>query len=254
MSSIKVYIQIVLALNASLIFLYSQDIITLKVVKTSVINDFQSVKFVSFSPTTFDSRRTGNQMFDLAALLTMASKTNRIPILPKDIPSAWLDKIFKTDLARMNNSFIYEEKSTFTVIEPGIYVYSPLFDNPNSIENITTSKMLLICGYFQSLKYVTPVENQLRHHLEFKNETIYQVSKFVNNSKSDFFSSFDKVSTIGIHIRRGDFILNWTRGYVVADESYIQQALNHQLNSLPANKYLVFVASDDIKWAKECFK
>lgn len=84
-------------------------------------------------------------------------------------------------------------------------------------------------GYFQSYKYIDPYKEEILKAFGFKWEPLD--------------------NTIGIHVRRGDYLLHPTRHPVVTHE-YLSQAIKIFTDKRYAN---FVVCSDDIQWCKNYF-
>ena len=215
----------------------------------------QSKKYVSICGNTFNGRRTGNMMFVLAALLFVANKTQRIPVLPacKNFNTV---KFLDIKLKFMESAFLYNNTSVTLAERYGSFGYDSQFEKAHSSKKVENAQVLLICGYFQAIKYVAAVEDQVRERLPFKKDITVSVRDFVAEHKMAFFPNSTNVSTIGMHIRRGDFTTGFhqRRGFAVVDESYLKLAINHHMRNSTSKHHLIFVVSDGISWVKKAFE
>ena len=247
----------VIVVFGALIICYSYNFITVDFQLHNLLQKdipkLNKTKFVSVCTVTFNSRRTGNMLFVLAALLYASKLTGRKPIMPESFPYAWINHVFVNDLPRFPNRFIYDPNNSIIVSEskPG-----PAFDEQfrnillnKSLEKVTT---ILICGYFQSYKYVVEVEEELRSYLKFRNSTLKSVDEFMKQT-NDTFNFYH----IGLHVRLTDF--GWAQslknGLAVVDENYINTSLSHVVESIgPSRSFVAFVCSDDINWVQKAIK
>ena len=245
---------VIVVVFGALIICYSYNFVTVDFQFPSFLNSdktkLKKTKFVSVCNVTFNSRRTGNMLFMLAALLYASELTGRKPIMPESFPYAWINHIFVNDLPRFPNGFIYDPNNSIIISEskPG-QVFDEQFRNNllnKSMEKVTT---ILICGYFQSYRYVVEVEEELRSYLKFKNDILRSVDEYMRNETVDT----PNIIYVGVHVRRTDFITsaNSENGRLVVDETYINSTMKYVIESLGASRqFVAFVCSDDINWVR----
>ncbi|ESO03320.1 hypothetical protein HELRODRAFT_173606 [Helobdella robusta] len=212
-------------------------------------------KYVSLGTCVFNSRRTGNLMFSLAALLFVSENTGRIPILPSYMLHGWIDEYFNTSsIKKIPNNFIYDANESIILTERyGPLAYDPIFKNPHANSSIRNIKILLICGYFQNYYYVRNVEKSLKTLFQFHSATKSNVSHFINHHKSLVNKSYQNIKTVGVHVRRTDFLTidNQRQGLTVIDENYVNSTVHFFLNYLVAKGadfIIFFVACQDYAW------
>ena len=209
-------------------------------------------KYVSVCKGTFNSRKTGNMMFMLAALLYVSKHTGRLPIMPQTFPYGWIDHIFVNDLPRFPNEFIYNSNINIVVEdEMAGPSFNEKFKNLHLDDTLKQARIILICGYFQSYRYVADVEEELRHFLIFKENTRKSVNAFIAQETA---SSVSNVSYIGLHVRRTDFIdpKSIRNGLTVVDEKYVNASMTYVIESFePSRSLVAFMCSDDIDWVKK---
>ena len=68
----------------------------------------QTESYVSMCSEDLDARRTGNQLFNFAAMLLVARLTNRTAVLPATLKATWLDATFQVRIRRMADDVIYK--------------------------------------------------------------------------------------------------------------------------------------------------
>ena len=122
--------------------------------------------------------RTGNQIFQLAALIHVSRKTNRRIVFHRKSPVTLVDKYF--DLSPSSRLEKSKVCPCHTVKECcGSMSFDPSFsqqrNNDSTFSNATT---LYIDGYFQSWKYVHGFEGQLRQMLRWRPSIEHEVDKF----------------------------------------------------------------------------
>lgn len=96
-------------------------------------------------------------------------------------------------------------------------------------------------GYWQSYKYLTPVETLLRREFTMKQPTRDQVLNTVKEIASG--------PSVSIHVRRGDYLHN--KYFTTCKMAYYNEAMAYFATIEPATKFYVF--TDDIAWCKEHF-
>jgi hypothetical protein len=94
-------------------------------------------------------------------------------------------------------------------------------------------------GYYQSEKYFLPIEDELRSILTFK--------PHITQCAKDLFPNVDG-TTVGIHIRRGDYV-QLSAFHPPCEPEYYLEAAQHFTDSNPY--FIIF--SDDIDYCKSLF-
>lgn len=109
-----------------------------------------------------------------------------------------------------------------------------------------TSKNIYLKGYFQSEKYFSRFEDEIRKDFEItsplKKETI------------EMLQLIDAQNSVSLHIRRGDYVTNADANAVhgTCDLNYYHKAL--ELIKEKVENPVFFIFSDDIEWAKQNLK
>lgn len=96
-------------------------------------------------------------------------------------------------------------------------------------------------GYWQSHKYLMPVEALLRRQLTMKQPA----REAVLNTLEQIISG----PSVSIHVRRGDYLHN--KYFTTCKMAYYKEAMAHFITTAPNSKFYVF--TDDIAWCKEHF-
>ena len=97
-------------------------------------------------------------------------------------------------------------------------------------------------GYWQSENYFRQYTNNIREDFTFPKEISVQNLKLINQIQSQ--------SSIGIHVRRGDYLLKKNRKILnILDREYYHKAIDILLSKYP--KSFIYIFSDDIIWAKD---
>jgi hypothetical protein len=184
--------------------------------------------------------RLGNQMFQYAALKALSLKTGFECFLPNHLNikpdgaydftnNKWLE--YRLDLLECFNITTSIKENTLTEV-----FQEKDFEFDFNINLISDN--IAIEGYFQSYKYFSDYNQEIRNEFIFKDHTLKKCKNIISQYSNP----------IAIHIRRGDYVNH--PGFWSVTPEYIIQALS--INFGPDTTYLVF--SDDIEWCKNTFE
>jgi len=167
--------------------------------------------------------RLANQMFQYAALVGVAKKTEfdyGLNIIKTDDSYSYffLDELFEINVKPFVGTIKYIYNESYGHFD------SRIFDIPDQTD---------LFGYFQTAKYFEHCEDEI-----FRQFTI-------KKKYEDIASSYG-VNFTSIHIRRGDYVN--TGHYYVCDEEYVKKACEIVCDKT------YFIFSDDIKWCKNNLK
>lgn len=179
--------------------------------------------------------RLGNQLFQLAAVMGIAEENDFEPVLSKAVFNTQLGQIM--DLSKLNTNHHTHPSSRIIVNERKHSVYSktPLVKNEYIYD---------IDGYYQSYLYFKDIEDKIHDTFKIKQEL---VDRIVNRYPSCKFKN-----SIGIHIRRGDYISEENlKTYTQCNSEYYYTALQKIKDKLKNEKYSIIICSDDINWCKQ---
>ena len=120
------------------------------------------------------------------------------------------------------------------------YVIEPHFQYWNGIKSIQTDSYL--SGYWQSEKYFIEFSAEIRDDFSFGLPLSHENSKLA--------SQIDQVSSVSLHIRRGDYIHNPKAAltYELCTLDYYAASIRYITNHVSNPQFFIF--SDDIEWAK----
>ena len=194
------------------------------------------------------TRRLGNLMFNYAALLGIASRNHMDRVLPSSFNPKnifHISGMFAEDIdSVMGIHRTYEERHRRAC------AYDP------GTENLVHFHTRLL-GYYQSWLYFQNVSEQLRREFTFRKEVLDIAEQFHDSihiqewNCRELGSKWQKYIKVGIHVRRGDFLLTKSQkfGYTVADPGYFTRAMTYFTKRHGRVQFVV--CSDDIPWAKE---
>lgn len=192
---------------------------------------------------------TGNQIFIFSAAYSIALKRKKVLLITSLKESSFLknyknaNKFLKIQPMRKIsyfNLFLYlqykfpKNREAFSRIFGVKESHEIVPQNPN-----LTFRTKIVEGYFQDLGWLIEGKTIIKEILSVipESETLRQLSE----TKQGL--------TVGIHVRRGDY-LNLKKTFGVLDIEYYKSCLN-AINTKEIVRTLIF--SDDIKWCHENF-
>jgi hypothetical protein len=103
-----------------------------------------------------------------------------------------------------------------------------------------------LAGYWQSEKYFRKHLETIRSDFVFKNS--------LKNKNLELAIQIDKVNSVSLHIRRGDYVSNKKTNakHGVCNLDYYHAAVNYMSDRVEYPTFFIF--SDDIEWARENLK
>ena len=174
--------------------------------------------------------RTGNQMFQFAAVLGIAHRHNYTAFVKPSFPLLrYFDIPYVTDLNISGTVRLGEAKS-------GGY--------SKSVEHINSSNNYSVDGYFQSWKYFNNIRDTIKKSLKIKQTYFDEAAQFMKRTNIPVYSK------VCVHVRRGDIYSKFAvkQGYSVGGLDFIIRAMNYfRLNFFPVQ----FIAvSEDKDWCR----
>lgn len=161
--------------------------------------------------------RIGNQLWEIAALISLAKKSNRFPAIPTNFE--WRD--------RLNIPYeYYRDVVPDRTVQETQYHYIPGF-----LDGTENCNIVDICGTFQDTRYWEDMQEEIYQMLRPKDA-----------------GDFGKWS-VGVHIRKGDYTNN--KAYVQYDIDYYKSAIRKYFSD---PRYQFFVLSDDYKYIEQHFE
>ena len=174
--------------------------------------------------------RTGNQMFQFAALFGIARRHNYSAFVKPSFPLLrYFDISHVTNLNITGAIRLGEGKS-------GEY--------SKSVENINESHNYSVDGYFQSWKYFNNIREEIRNVFKIKQIYLDEAEQFVERIQIHGYSK------VCVHVRRGDIHSKQAvrQGYSVGGLDFIHNAMNYfTINHSPVQFIIV---SEDKDWCR----
>lgn len=200
--------------------------------------------------------RLGNQLFQYAALKSLALKNSYEVKIPKMSGRSIHGQISPLEKFNINCETLQQTDVKYI---KSIYV-EPDWKRPDyNFFNLPDG--VSIEGYFQSTFYFNEFKDQIKKELTPKDVYLKEGRSYIENLKSEY----PNHQIVSIHIRRGDNLLNNQQGLIDAFkpggvfETYMRKALD--IFEHFQVKFLVFTGgargdennNDDIRWCKEFF-
>ena len=190
--------------------------------------------------------RLGNQMFQYAALFSIAKEHNiNFSICKSDlelykcfnIPTQ-ISSYYNSDFVGthdLDNNIIIDPETIFVTNDEQ---FNKVLDTNFDFNFFNTNHdQKSIFGFFQNYKYFDDVENELRKIFTFK-------INYSRICKSYFNQIFFETETLALHIRRTDYLTSSVLNNLSLE--YYENSLSQFNSSIP-----VLVFSDDIDWCKK---
>jgi len=153
------------------------------------------------------------------------------------------NEVIRVSKIKQENRFLKLAKKGFQLSSKSVIFVEKTLNYIPSIERI---KANYFDGYWQTEKYFTHFENEIRKDFRMKiapNEYYSEMLQLARNTES-----------ISVHFRRGDFANNpeTNQFHGLCDVIYYRKAMEYMKNKL--GNVTFFMISDDIEWVKNEFK
>lgn len=188
--------------------------------------------------------RLGNQLFNFAGVVFVAELTRRQPAVENTDYETRLEEAFQLNVERFDQLC-----PCHTVGEKRLAAYDKDTEREVLMNGSRTfdDKAILVAGFRQSWKYTSAVEQRIRQHLVFRSEIRSFALKFHADNVPPGWNRVGFVR-VGIHVRRGDYLIYSDKGYTVPTVSYFRKAMKYFTDMFDRVQF--FVASDDPLWIK----
>jgi len=170
------------------------------------------------------NRGLGNRLFKVCATLSHAIDNNDLAVFPDLKDDKHAETIFRNLSFGKDKSFVTRKYKWF---KPGF-------------KEIPYNSGTELVGDFQSYKYFQKNENQILHLFE----PSYQTVDYLREK----YSLLTKLQTVGIHVRRGDYVKH-PDSYLPTTLEYVKRARN-----LFDDMHTFVYFSDDIEWCRDNMK
>ncbi|WP_410501913.1 alpha-1,2-fucosyltransferase [Exiguobacterium acetylicum] len=205
----------------------------------------------------------GNQMFQYALYIYLKnegfnsfidSKTNYN--LSKQHNGYELEKVFHIKPKEINEKMIKKyrlnKESLIDKLLKKIAINTTYYKEKREFifdKTILKKKNEYLKGYWQSYKYIEPVENIIKEQFQFKIDDF-----LLNEVNKKTLSNILKTNSISVHVRRGDYYQgnNINKFGNITTLKYYEKAFK-KISTLVENPHY-FIFSDDIEWCKKNLK
>lgn len=200
----------------------------------------------------------GNQMFQWAFARMIEKKTGIKTLLDLSFFEKKYARPYELGLFTLNAKFVEDfwTKLKLNIIWKfrkklngkkflGLKLYSePHFEFDEKLLNV--GPKTYIEGFFQSEKYFSDIEKELRADFQFKPEIDQENQKLLDKINS--------TNSISLHIRRGDYVQKkrYQNVYATCSLDYYKRGVEYIAERF--ENPTLFVFSDDIEWVKENLK
>ncbi|CAF1486054.1 unnamed protein product [Adineta steineri] len=178
--------------------------------------------------------RLGNLLFMFASAYGLSLRHSCQLYINPDI----IDELQTTFETNLTNLLLESQLNDFTSIKK-IYNHCSYIRNPVYSNN---SNSLELDGYWQVHKYFIDHMEQIREQLRFKQSILDRVNNFLDTNINKNIST-----SVGIHIRRGDFLLIRR----VSSDKYIFDAMSHFIAKY--HSVIFVIVSDDKEYCRKTF-
>ena len=175
----------------------------------------------------------GNQMFQYAALKGIANQNGYEYVFPNHNEEIQ-DGLGNTLRIELFDAFnIKHDKLGYLQTSDSNNIQESHFHFDEKLFNTCPDHCCLI-GFFQSPKYFEHIESEIRDDFKFRQEFIDDCQPIIEQ--------FD--NPIGLHIRRGDFLINSANHYNLSLKYY-----KKALDEFDSNRQVI-IFSDDSSWCR----
>jgi hypothetical protein len=175
----------------------------------------------------------GNQMFQYAALKGISRNIGTSCVIPNH-KNVIVDS-FNNQLRIELFDYFEINPDKVGVLNTDNYIQEKKFEFDETFFELSSEEDVSLIGYFQTEKYFSHIEDEIRSDFSFKDEIVSECAEYL-----EFFDN-----PIALHIRRGDYILN-SKNHNNLGLDYYETALS----KFSKNRQVI-IFSDDPSWCKE---
>ncbi|CAF1371880.1 unnamed protein product [Adineta steineri] len=181
------------------------------------------------------SGRLGNRLFMFASAYGLSLKHSCHLYIDSDIIEE-LQTSFEMNLTNLLSKSQLNNFTSITKIENHCsYI-------PDVLHSLNNSYSIELSGFWQVHKYFLDYMEQIKQQLRFKQSILDRVKNFLEKNINKNIST-----TVGIHIRRGDFLLVRR----VSSDNYIFNAMSHF--QIKYRSVIFIIVSDDKEYCRKTF-
>jgi len=199
----------------------------------------------------------GNQLFQYAFGLYLAEKRKETPCFFTDgakITSLDIN-YFQISLAEIPTDLLHQYGYSFQSyllyrFKRKLFQKLPFLSRRVLVENVSPFRpdilntYSLFDGYWQSYKYLQPIEQKLRDQFSWKAQPVADL---------EVYTAIRNVTSVSLHIRRGDYLKGKNASiYENVSMAYYKEAIDYFCSTIVDPVFYVF--SNDLDWAKKNLK
>lgn len=190
----------------------------------------------------------GNQLFEYAFARNLREIGKEVYLIITSFNRDGLrnfklnDYNIQIPVAEGAKSYVIDKKIRLGI--KGLFSWN-IYVAPNTFEYIDMKRIdryQYFYGYFQNSKYVDPCIDILKRELQYTGS--------FSNSQKRIIESISVGESVGIHVRRGDYLDNTSCFKIIGVQYYIN-AMKYMREKLHNPQFYFF--SDDISWCKDNF-
>lgn len=182
--------------------------------------------------------RLGNLLFQFASLYGISKHQHLTPVVDETFQLRKIFNISTVSLRSLGNTKIYKEKRGCVFEKEAV--------------NIEAKFNWTLDGYFQSWKYFSDYNNEIKAELTFRphiqKEAVKQFSQILEAKNV---SQSSNTTYVAVHVRRGDIVSSSDLkkfGYASADVNYFHKAMAYFQSNY--SNVVFIVSSEDMAWCK----
>lgn len=185
--------------------------------------------------------RLGNQMFQYASLLGIATKQGLEYGIDYNLGDnlSWRENAIEQFSQKLTLDKCFDLSAKHSTVSSKI-MHEGADEYHFQEKFFHTGDDVKIRGYFQTNKYFDHIEDQIRSEFKFKQDIVDEASNFLSSKRDN--------EVVSVHVRRGDYLQYTWHG--VCSNQYYGDALSSHFSD---KSYNFVVLTDDIPWAKTTF-
>lgn len=210
----------------------------------------------------------GNHMFQYAYAMAMAQEHGYAINFDHQSTALWEyfhirdgPKIFEVKQNRRGNYKLFytdqgvKLRKTFRLNTKTMDFWLPCCRYLDDAINMSSSHShYKVAGYFQSWKYFENIKDEIHRTFQFKPFIAIYANNFVTMKSRSLQNPYEKLVTVGIHVKRGDLMVfsEHNISHTSISIHYFYKAMSYFQEKY---KNVVFiVCSDDLEWSKKHLK
>lgn len=192
--------------------------------------------------------RLGNLMFQYAFLHVISKSKNLYPIVPERFELSNYFALPEYESHEQNRRRQECDQIQPRELERWACSYDEKFPK------LATNKSIFFHGYFQSWKYWTGYEDEIRQMFTFNSDILEEARDKLSEVLNEMgYEDSPNDVVVAIHSRRGDYLRKDLKefGYITPNASYYRNAMEFFRKKFHEKRVFFVAASNDINWLRE---